>query len=57
MQRQRGEIGDADDEDEEHAGGEVAVAEQRGLTKGSLRREGVDEEQVEGRGRDDGLDR
>ena len=39
------------------AGREVAVAEQRRPHEGLVRREGVDEEQIEGGGRDDRLDR
>ena len=39
------------------AGGEVAVAEQRRPHEGLARSEGMDEEQIERRGRDDRLDR
>jgi hypothetical protein len=56
LQRQRGVIGEADDRDEENAGREVAIAEQRRPHEGLVRGEGMDEEQVECRGGDDGLD-
>ena len=56
MQRQRGEIGDADDEDEKRAGREIAVAEKRRPHKGLVRGEGMDEKQIERRGGDDRFD-
>ena len=47
LQRQRGVIGEADDQDEENTSREVAVAEQRGPNEGLARGEGMDEEQIE----------
>jgi hypothetical protein len=46
---QRGEIGEADDEAKERAGGEVAIAEQSRVHERRLGREGLDQEQPEGR--------
>ena len=55
-QRQRGEIGDADHEDEDHPDEKLRSRKSGGLHEGILRREGVDEEEVEGRRRDGRLD-
>src|SRR5258705_13638781 len=52
-QRQRGEIRDADDEDEKRASREIAIAEKRRVHKGLIRSEAVDEKQIERRGGDD----
>ena len=56
LQRHRGVIGEADDGDEQHAGREIAVAEQRRPHERLFGREGVDQEQIERRGGDDRLD-
>ena len=56
LQRHRGVIGQADDDDEQHAGGEIAVAKHRRFDERVLRREDVRKEQIKCRGRDDRLD-
>jgi hypothetical protein len=53
LQHQRSVVSEADDGDEERAGGKVAVAEQRRPHEGLARGEGIDEEQVKRRGADE----
>ena len=56
MQRHRGIVGEPDDGDEQHAGGEVAVAKQRRPHERLLGGKGVDEEQIERCNGDDCFD-